>query len=150
VGDPDVVLDDRPVVGHLRLVDDVVIVAVDVDVVGQGDAVADVQLAAVVQMDVIVDDDVVAELDVVTVGERDTFEQPEVVACLREEMVGEHLPEGEGELDVVGKRRRVELPPEPLEMFRTLERILVFLGVVLTFECHVTGIVVLEPDLLGR
>jgi len=51
-------------------VDDVVVVAVDVGAVADGDAVADGQFAPVVEVDVVVDDDVVADRDVVAVCDR--------------------------------------------------------------------------------
>jgi hypothetical protein len=96
-----------------------------VGVVGDGDPVADGQVSPVVEVDVVVDDDVVAHLDVVAVRERDPLEQAEAVAGLVEQVVREHLAKPERELDVVGHRRRVELPPEPPEVLRALEPLLV-------------------------
>ncbi len=104
-------------------------------------------------MNVVVDHDVVAHLDVVAEGEGDVLEQAEVVAGLGEEVVGEHLAEPQGEGDVVGHRRRVELPPEPLEVFRALVLAVghrLDLGVVLALEGGVAGVVPLQTDPLGR
>ncbi len=123
VGDTSVVFDDSVVVPDVGLIYDVVVVAVEVNAVGDGDAVPDSEFPSVVEVNAVVDDSVVPDRDVVTVGERDSLEKPAVVAAVVEEVVGEHLPEPERELDVVRHRRRVELPPEPLEMFRAREPI---------------------------
>jgi len=150
VGHAGVVLDDRVVVSHGGLVDDVVIVAVDVDAVGDRRPVADGELAAVVEVDIVVDYRVVANGDVVAVGEGDPLEKATVVATLLKEMVGEHPAKLESELDVVGHRRGVELPPEPLKVFRSLEFLLVLFGVVFGLDGRVARVIPLEANPRGR
>jgi len=100
-------------------------------------------------VDTVVDHDVVADLDVVAVGDGDALEKPAVVAALGEQVVAEHLSESEREIDVVGHRRGVELPPEPLEVFGTLELLLVLLGVVLRLQRGVARVVPLQADAFG-
>jgi len=151
VGQAHVVLDHRVVVVDVGLIEDVVVVAVDVGVVGDRDPVPDGEFPAVVEVDVVVDDDVVADADVVAVGERDALEEATVLPTRVEEVLCEHSSKAQCELDVVGHRRGVELPPEPLEVLRALEALGegLDLGVVLALQGRVAGIVSLQADPLG-
>jgi len=100
----DIVFDDRAVDEDVRLLDDVVTVAVDGHVVGDGDTVPDSEFSTVVEQDVLVDDRPVPHLDVVTVREPDAAEQLEVVTGLGEQVVRHHLSERQCHTDVVGQR----------------------------------------------
>ena len=81
IGDAHVVLEHGPDVGHFLLIHDAVGVAVDVRVVGDADAVAQRDAAAVVEQHVAVHDAVVAHLQVVAVRELDELEALEVAAA---------------------------------------------------------------------
>jgi len=128
-----------------------VVVAVDVDAVGDRDAVADREFAPIVEVNVVVDDGVVADRDVVTVGERDSLEEATVVPAIREEVVGEHPPESQRELDVVRDGKAVELPPEPLEVLGAAElRFVPSRRSTRSRGSCYRGIVALQADAFGR
>ena len=104
IGDPHVVLEHRPGVGHVLLIHDAVGVAVDVGVVRDAHPVAQRDPAPVVQQDVAVHHAVVAHLHVVAVRELHEVEALEVPADAREEMLREHPAEPDPDMHVLPPR----------------------------------------------
>jgi hypothetical protein len=120
--------------------DGIVGVGKDSGVLGNGGALADDELAAIVEEDVVVDDDVVFKGEVVAEGELDAVVDLYVFADAFEDVLAEHGAQAEAEPVVESDGRAVEHAPEPDEGLDEGVALGVDVAVVLGLEGDVGGI----------